>query len=1396
MTPPDSSVSPEQLKSLDRLAQKHGWRLPFGIKTDRTLARQWLSVAFAIDRGVQLLEPNSAADTKSKNEVSAACPALAERYGFEAPASFSRDDLVSWIAAIGEHVRTPDADKLLQYWQDALTYCDMNKLVEKGSDVAPGLKVATLSEFLPPPSGLDAGSVDGRHVVAVLVAYIVSGRNKSTSALLAIPLALDAATRQLVPVPAGAAPFFSREWLEPVDPDREKPAYFGSVSDCEQFVRDYPPRRDATWPDYWSYVETFVRTVCGNAELDVLNLAQEVGTNDTYWKVVPWQTQGVGVAIAKVYQRALAGTSATLLRQLTKPPFVPEALEEVQAIGRAPQLTGHIDTYNRDLGRREGFGLERSQRVAATAITATASGQILAINGPPGTGKTSFLRAVIATCWVDAALNGKDPPILLATAATNKAVTNIIESFSGIPGPALQPEWTSRWLPDLPSYGWFFPARSKSDEDLGSFMLMRGRQYGSDDVAPYSLRGAASKFATAADKQRTWLLEGFLELHRRCAGLAQSEISAARAAVAIQRLLSTSVAAMRSLQRQFTEWLTLAGANEAFKRPAAHWAEIEALAAHEVRELETQRARHSAALGMFSQSLAQVAQAERLEAQGRTWWARLLRRIIGDRWGPQATAFRASALAVLTHQNFTEQTPPSLTVANLQRRVSDELEHLAVSATSLTAARATLISAQRTQQEVETWRSEALALVQAVANSDVVATEKADSWCSQAITAPTELALEFETAIDSKFRFLHFHLAARYWEARWLADPPTQADGDDELTTLRRAAMLAPVIVSTVYTLPRIYQKFEFADLLIFDESGQASPEIGAASFAFAKRAIVVGDTAQLKPIWNVDSAGSARLAIDRGIDAMPDAVTSCLGSIMQAAQRVTQYTDHAADARAAGISLKAHYRCRADIIEYNRRLLYGELLVPCRKERPPFIYPPMAWVGVAPVRGARRHSGSWINKDEVEEIVRWLRHEGPRLLEHYNKTTLAELVAVIAPFRAQANALQTALTEQFGDAARDMVINTVHALQGAEKPIVAFSLTQTVAPFFVESDGPNLLNVAVSRAQDSFILFAAPSVLERTGHGKRAAPLDLLVDYLAERGKRLYPRECVIIEAPGKQHVVEAALGLSAKVIATHGHFRELVHSSQKVRFQVSKDGEGAMQLLRQVAAEMGQYDAVYIATDDDDDGEEIAWHVIQVLQEAGRHFENKFRRMRFYALTPREIRLARELALPGIDARRVKVSLMRKVVDARLHDALRQQGVTASRPELALMREVVDRAAQPLAFGVRVQGHCDAQTVVGHLMDSVGTAAQPRWFNDRVLAEAAVEQLSENSRLPFVLRFDTQQVGLWYPANTTAQVLIHAYRQWQWMPMRTMDALRALYEGKAKPRARGTGDLDESSL
>lgn len=62
------------------------------------------------------------------------------------------------------------------------------------------------------------------------------------------------------------------------------------------------------------------------------------------------------------------------------------------------------------------------------------------------------------------------------------------------------------------------------------------------------------------------------------------------------------------------------------------------------------------------------------------------------------------------------------------------------------------------------------------------------------------------------------------------------------------------------------YYMYNYADLLIVDEAGQISPEIGMPAFAFAKKAIVVGDEEQIPPVWGTPRALDIAMAISSGV--------------------------------------------------------------------------------------------------------------------------------------------------------------------------------------------------------------------------------------------------------------------------------------------------------------------------------------------------------------------------------------------------------------------------------------------------------------------------------------------------------------------------------------------------
>jgi len=106
-----------------------------------------------------------------------------------------------------------------------------------------------------------------------------------------------------------------------------------------------------------------------------------------------------------------------------------------------------------------------------------------------------------------------------------------------------------------------------------------------------------------------------------------------------------------------------------------------------------------------------------------------------------------------------------------------------------------------------------------------------------------------------------------------------------------------------------------------------------------------------------------------------------------------------------------------------------------------------------------------------------------------------------VTPFKAQAELIDTALTKGLGRK-HGITVGTVHSLQGAERPVIIFSVTYSAVPagrtyFFDQST--SMLNVAVSRAQDSLIVVGDLDTLNHAG-----LPGRTLGEHLRKHGKRL----------------------------------------------------------------------------------------------------------------------------------------------------------------------------------------------------------------------------------------------------------------------------------------------------
>jgi len=93
--------------------------------------------------------------------------------------------------------------------------------------------------------------------------------------------------------------------------------------------------------------------------------------------------------------------------------------------------------------------------------------------------------------------------------------------------------------------------------------------------------------------------------------------------------------------------------------------------------------------------------------------------------------------------------------------------------------------------------------------------------------------------------------------------------------------------------------------------------------------------------------------------------------------------------------------------------------------------------------------------------------------------------------------------------------------------------------------------------------------------------------------------RHLVIVESPSKCKTIEKYLGPDYRVIATCGHFRSLRKLEQIHRLTLDITFETTKpKIVKFLKEEVGIAKSVYLATDDDREGEAIAWHICKVCK------------------------------------------------------------------------------------------------------------------------------------------------------------------------------------------------------
>jgi DNA topoisomerase-1 len=176
--------------------------------------------------------------------------------------------------------------------------------------------------------------------------------------------------------------------------------------------------------------------------------------------------------------------------------------------------------------------------------------------------------------------------------------------------------------------------------------------------------------------------------------------------------------------------------------------------------------------------------------------------------------------------------------------------------------------------------------------------------------------------------------------------------------------------------------------------------------------------------------------------------------------------------------------------------------------------------------------------------------------------------------------------------------------------------------------------------------------------------------------------KNLVIVESPAKAKTIENYLGKDFIVTSSFGHVRDLpksndaidVENNFKPTYVVSKDKEDVIRSLRKLAKGV---ETVWLATDDDREGEAISWH----LKEALNLDEKNIKRIIFREITKTAILKAIENPRT-IDNDLVNAQQARRILDRLVGFELSpvlwkkvKYGLSAGRVQSAAVRVVVER-------------------------------------------------------------------------------------------------------------------------
>ena len=275
--------------------------------------------------------------------------------------------------------------------------------------------------------------------------------------------------------------------------------------------------------------------------------------------------------------------------------------------------------------------------------------------------------------------------------------------------------------------------------------------------------------------------------------------------------------------------------------------------------------------------------------------------------------------------------------------------------------------------------------------------------------------------------------------------------------------------------------------------------------------------------------------------------------------------------------------------------------------------------------------------------------------------------------------------------------------------------------------------------------------------------------------------KNLIIVESPAKAKTIKKFLGDDYDVVASKGHIRDLPQKKFGIKikdksfepeYEISADHD---QIVKQIKTLAKKADQIYLATDEDREGEAIAYHIAASI---GKQAE-ELPRIVFHEITKSAISNAlsspRKLNIASVNAQQAR-RLLDRIVGYKLSPLLNlkiQRGLSAGRVQSAALKIVVDREREILNF----------KPVEFHSIDAVfkkDLEAELVEFRGEKMEKLSIKNAAQASEIVLTLQKDKFSVeSIESKSRMTSTLQQAASTALGFNPRKTMSLAQSLYEG-----------------